>query len=50
MQEQELEMEREIRKTLANTIDPVLSHHTSQERQPAAVTELPNNQPHQSPK
>ena len=24
---------------------PVLSHYTSQERQPAAVTELPNNQP-----
>ena len=31
-------------------MDPVLSHHTSQERQPAAVPELPNNQPHQSPK
>ena len=26
------------------------SHHTSQERQPAAVQELPNNQPHQSSK
>ena len=25
-------------------------HHISQERQPAAVPELPNNQPHQSPK
>ena len=25
---------------------PVLSHHTSQERQPAAVPELPNNKPH----
>ena len=35
---------------MANTVDPVLSHHTSQERQPAAVPELPNNQPHQSPK
>ena len=32
------------------TVDPVLSHHTSQERQPAAVPELPNSQPHQSPK
>ena len=31
-------------------IDPVLSHHTAQERQPAAVSELPNDQPHQSPK
>ena len=30
-------------------MDPVLSHHTSQERQPAAVPELPNNKP-QSPK
>ena len=28
---------------------PCLSHHTSQERQPAAVPELPNSQPHQSP-
>ena len=26
------------------------SHHTSQERQPAAGQELPNNQPHQSSK
>ena len=25
-------------------------HHTSQERQPAAVPELPNSKPHQSPK
>ena len=33
---------------MANLFDPVLSHHTSQERQPAAVSELPNNQPHQS--
>ena len=35
---------------MANTMDPVLSHQTSQERQPAAVPELPNNKPHQSPK
>ena len=35
---------------MANHMDPVLSHHTSQERRPAAVPELPNNQPHQSPK
>ena len=28
---------------MANPMDPVLSHHTSQERQPAAVPELPNN-------
>ena len=34
---------------MANPVDPVLSHHTSQERQPAAVPELPNNQPHQLP-
>ena len=32
---------------MANPLDPVLSHHTSQERQPAAVPELPNDQPHQ---
>ena len=31
-------------------MDPALSHHTSQERQAAAVPELPNNQPHQSSK
>ena len=31
-------------------MDPVLSHHTSKERQPAAVPELLNNKPHQSPK
>ena len=31
-------------------MDPVLSHHTSQERQPAAAPELPNNKHHQSPK
>ena len=34
---------------MANTMDPVFSHHTSQERQPAAVPELPNDQPHKSP-
>ena len=33
---------------MANPVDPVLSNHTSQERQPATVLELPNNQPHQS--
>ena len=31
---------------MADPMDPVLSHHTSQERQPAAVPELPNNKPH----
>ena len=35
---------------MAKSMDPVLSHHASQERQPAAVPELPNNKPHQSPK
>ena len=35
---------------MANPVDPVLNHHTSQERQPAAMPELPNNKPHQSPK
>ena len=35
---------------MVNRVDPALSHHTSQERQPAAVPELPNDQPHQSPK
>ena len=35
---------------MANSVDPVLSHHTSQEKQPAAVPELPNDQPHQSHK
>ena len=35
---------------MANIVDPVLSHRTSQERQPAAVPELANNQPHLSPK
>ena len=34
---------------MANPMDPVLSHHTSQERQPTAVLpELRNNKPHQS--
>ena len=31
-------------------MDPALSHHTSQERQPAAMSVLPNGQPHQLPK
>ena len=35
---------------MANLMDRVLSHHTSKERQPAAMPELPNNQPHQLPK
>ena len=35
---------------MANPVDPVLSHHTSQARQPTAVPELPNDQPHQPPK
>ena len=35
---------------MANLMDPVLSHHKAQERQPAAVPELPNSQPHQTPK
>ena len=35
---------------MANPVDPVLSHHTFQEKQPAAVPELPNDQPHQSAK
>ena len=35
---------------MANPVDPVLNHYTFQERQPAAVPELPNDQPHQSPK
>ena len=29
---------------MANPMDTVLSHRTSQERQPAAMPELPNNQ------
>ena len=35
---------------MANPEDPVLSHHTSQERQPEAASEQPNDQPHQSPR
>ena len=35
---------------MANPMDSVLSHHTSQERQPAGVPELPNSKPYQSPK
>ena len=35
---------------MANLVNPVLSHHTSEERQPLAVPELLNDQPHQSPK
>ena len=31
---------------MANPLDPVLSHHTFYERRPAAVPELPNDQPH----
>ena len=35
---------------MASPVDPVLSHHTSHESQPAAVPELLNDKPHQSPK
>ena len=35
---------------MANLMDPVVTHHIFQERQPAAVPELPNDKPHQSPK
>ena len=35
---------------MADRVNPVFSHHTSKERQPAAVPELPNDQPHQSQK
>ena len=35
---------------MANIVDPVLNHHSSQERQPAAVPELPNDKPLQPPK
>ena len=34
---------------MAKPVDPVLSHHTFQERQPAAMPELLNDQHHQSP-
>ena len=39
-----------IWQTMGNTVDPVLSNYTSQERQPAAVPALPNNLPHRPPK
>ena len=35
---------------MAKPVDPVPSHLTFQERQLAAVPELPSDQPHQSPK
>ena len=35
---------------MANPVDPVLGHRISQERQLAAVPELPNGQPHQPSK
>ena len=35
---------------MANPLDPVLGHYTFQERQHAAVPELPNDQPHQPSK
>ena len=35
---------------MTNPVDLVLSHHTSRERQPAAVRKLRNNKPHQWPK
>ena len=35
---------------MANPVDPVLGHHSFQERQLAAVPELPNDLPHQSTK
>ena len=35
---------------MVSPLDPVLGHHTSQERQPSSVPELPNDQPHQPPK
>ena len=35
---------------MTNAVDPVLGHHTSKERQPAAVPDLPISQPHQPPK
>ena len=35
---------------MANPMHPVHSHHTSQERQPAVLPQLPNNKPYQSPK
>ena len=35
---------------IANSVDLALGNHISQERQLAAVPELPNDQPHQPPK
>ena len=35
---------------MANPLDPGLGHHSSQDRQPAAVPELPKDQPYQPPK
>ena len=35
---------------MVNPVDPVLIHHTSQERQPAAVPELLNYESHQQAK
>ena len=34
---------------MASSMDQILNYHSSQERQPAAVPELPNDQPHQPP-
>ena len=34
-------------RTMANSVDPVLGHHTSQERQPAAMLQLLDDKPHQ---
>ena len=34
---------------MTNQVGPVLGRHTSQERHAAAVSELPNDQPHQPP-
>ena len=35
---------------MADPMDPVLGHHTSQDMQPAAVPELPHDQPHEPSK
>ena len=35
---------------MANSVDPVLGHHTYQDGQPAAVPELPNSLPYQPSK
>ena len=37
-------------KRMADTVDTVVGYHPPQERQPAAVLELPNDQPHEPPK